>query len=655
MEWLTLSEAAECEMIKYNTAIYRYKRNYYETTKTVPSETGGKDRVYVAFDCLSDKAQKRYRKLMRDKIDESIEELIAEAEPTEVQSIEELTEEQRNQAQFWQSILNEWQSFRSEQKRSGGDYAGADEQFVELLKNRYPAMNFTVKTLYRKRKNYKEKGICALADMRGLHSKGKSTIDPQLWDIFESLWLDENQRTASLCYQLTKIWAEKNIEGWDGKIQSLSTFIRHIQNIPLPVQIYFREGDKACEDKAMPYIIRRYDNLESNDIWVGDNHTLDFMVRDEKGELHRYYITTYLDVKSRKIMACYVTANPDSNSNLYAMRRGFERYGIPKEFYLDNGREFLVHDIGGRGRRKTAKTNDHTPPTILERLGIKMTNARVRNGRAKIVERVFREVKENFSKLFLSYTGGNVLEKPERLKDILKKGGGVDVIKLNEYVQTWVDGYYNKKPHNGSGMNGMCPDEVWAKNLIRQRVAGSDELNLMLMRSTRMQKVGRLGVSLNISGEKFNYWDADFINNYQGQKVYVRYDPLNLSEVRVYDENDKYITSVKCELDTVCEYGANVDELKTAIQKIHAVKRNTKMYYKNRGLDKLTDADAIDLMMFKAKNNIENDGFAPNPKVLELVRANEDGTEIVQKAVGGDDFVIDTARMLENARKNKKG
>lgn len=647
--WLTLSEVAECENVDYNVIRVRNQRNVY-TTKTEKNPQGGKDLVYISFDCLSEKAKKRYRKIQQDKLSQTPDKDVCD----ETQSLEDLTAEQRDTALFWKNILDEWQSFRSEQKRSGESLGGADERFAEIIKARYPDLKFTVKTLYRKMKNYREKGVSSLADKRGLHSKGTSTIDPQLWDVFESLWLDESQRTASLCYKLTKVWAEKNIENWDGKIQSLATFNRHIKEIPLPVQIYFREGDKACEDKAMPYIIRRYDNLESNDIWVGDNHTLDFMVRDEKGELHRYYITTYLDVKSRKIMSCYVTANPDSNSNLYAMRRGFLKYGIPREFYLDNGREFLVHDIGGRGRRKTAKTDEHTPPTILKRLGIKMTNARVRNGRAKIVERVFREVKENFSKLFLSYTGGNVVEKPERLKGILKKGGGVDIANLNEFVQTWVDGYYNKQPHNGSGMRGKCPDEVWAENLIKQRLAGEDELNLMLMRSTRMQKVGRLGVYVKIAGEKINYWDTEFIKCYQGQKVYVRYDPLNLSQVRVYDENDRYLVSVKSDMSAIMDYGANVDDLKEAIHKVNAVKREMKSYRRNRGLDDLPDAEAIDLMMYKAKANIAEFDFKANPKVLELVRANEDA-EVTQKAVGGNDFVIDTAKMLENARKNKKG
>ena len=45
----------------------------------------------------------------------------------------------------------------------------------------------------------------------------------------------------------------------------------------------------------------------------------------------------------------------------------------------------------------------------------------VKNARAKIVERAFREVKEEFSRLFEGYTGGSITERPERLKGMAKK------------------------------------------------------------------------------------------------------------------------------------------------------------------------------------------------------------------------------------------
>ena len=53
-------------------------------------------------------------------------------------------------------------------------------------------------------------------------------------------------------------------------------------------------------------------------------------------------------------------------------------------------RSCLTFDFGGLGHRQKKSTKDRfSPPPIFERLGIKMVNARVRNAKAKIIERRF--------------------------------------------------------------------------------------------------------------------------------------------------------------------------------------------------------------------------------------------------------------------------
>lgn len=47
----------------------------------------------------------------------------------------------------------------------------------------------------------------------------------------------------------------------------------------------------------------------------------------------------------------------------------------------------------------------------------------VRNARAKIIERAFLDVKNEFSKMFEGYTGGTIMERPERLKKTGKEAG----------------------------------------------------------------------------------------------------------------------------------------------------------------------------------------------------------------------------------------
>lgn len=219
---------------------------------------------------------------------------------------------------------------------------------------------------------------------------------------------------------MTELEIKKNREDLQHllPLPSLSTFVRAVEKrIPVPALKYYRFGEKVFRDECGPYIRRKYGDLASNDIWVCDNHTFDVLINDGKTDKPvRVYLTAFLDVRSRKMMGWYVTDNPCSDATLMALRKGIERYGLPKLIYSDNGREFLTHDIGGRGFRKSRETDGHEPPTILQLMGIEFRTASVGNAKAKIIEREFREVKEQFSRLFDGYTGGTTAERPERLK-----------------------------------------------------------------------------------------------------------------------------------------------------------------------------------------------------------------------------------------------
>lgn len=89
------------------------------------------------------------------------------------------------------------------------------------------------------------------------------------------------------------------------------------------------------------------------------------------------------------------------------------------------------------------------PPGVFKRLGINMTNAIVRNAKAKIIERRFCDVKNDLSRLFNTYTGGTVVEKPERLKFVLKKDKIYTDEEFEEYVEMVLDYYFNMEEYNG--------------------------------------------------------------------------------------------------------------------------------------------------------------------------------------------------------------
>ena len=154
--------------------------------------------------------------------------------------------------------------------------------------------------------------------------------------------------------------------------------------------MYFRNGDKAFSDKCLPYVERLYDDLHANDVWIADNHTFDFFTAGKDGKVRRLYLTAFLDAKSGAMMGWNLTYAPSGDSTLLALRHGILRCGVPKAVYFDNGSEFLVSDIGGRGHRRRKDWNkDPLPPNILQFLGIEMHNAIVRNAKAKPIERTF--------------------------------------------------------------------------------------------------------------------------------------------------------------------------------------------------------------------------------------------------------------------------
>ena len=61
-EYVTLSEAAELEGVKYNTMVRRVSRKPEDfSTKTVKGETGGRDTVLVTVSSLSKQARNAWK------------------------------------------------------------------------------------------------------------------------------------------------------------------------------------------------------------------------------------------------------------------------------------------------------------------------------------------------------------------------------------------------------------------------------------------------------------------------------------------------------------------------------------------------------------------------------------------------------------------
>lgn len=594
----------------------------------------------VSLNDLSETAKiKYYAKVNKELPPIKKEVNIAEIEGR-VTDLNDLSEKQRDEAFFWESIIKQWRLYLETSELSK---MRATNRFISEY-NMNNKDKISERTLYRKWDIYSKYGTAALADMRSNKQSNNIGIDEDVWSVFISWWLDENRPSVAFCREMVIAYFEE--ERPDIEIPSVSTFYRGIKQIPEGVIRYFRYGDKAFKDSCLFYLKRNY-NFASNEYWTSDYHTLDMMVKDDDtGMIFRPHLVMWTDIRSRKVLSMRLAKTSNSDGVILTFRDAVREWGIPVNAYLDNGREFLVHDFGGRGRRKTSKAADYGIP-MLERLGVKMVNATVRNGRAKIIERQFKTMTDQFSKMFITYCGNRPENRPERHNSVLKNEKNIPLLsEIEKDLRNYIEGYYNNKTSKAEGLNGISPNECYDKHLIKKKTASSDQLDLLLLRSSRLKKFDRGGIYLDNKGTKVYFYNADMADKLIGNRFYIRYDSDKLDTVRLYDEEDRFVCTA--ERAVMGGYAGNIDE--DGIKYLNSVNKallNRVKAYKDvencKNIPKIQDV----LRAKATRMSVEKDGYEYSAKVLEIM-PNAEKSPLAR--VSGEGSIVNLERMIENAK-----
>lgn len=636
---LTIQEVVELEGKSWNAINKNIQRGKLSAQKIeVDCRCGFEYRV--SLNDLSETAKiKYYAKVNKELPPIKKEVNIAEIEER-VTDLNDLSEKQRDEAFFWESIIKQWRLYLETSELSK---MRATNRFISEY-NMNNKDKISERTLYRKWDIYSKYGTAALADMRSNKQSNNIGIDEDVWSVFISWWLDENRPSVAFCREMVIAYFEE--ERPDIEIPSVSTFYRGIKQIPEGVIRYFRYGDKAFKDSCLFYLKRNY-NFASNEYWTSDYHTLDMMVKDDDtGMVFRPHLVMWTDIRSRKVLSMRLAKTSNSDGVILTFRDAVREWGIPVNAYLDNGREFLVHDFGGRGRRKTSKAADYGIP-MLERLGVKMVNATVRNGRAKIIERQFKTMTDQFSKMFITYCGNRPENRPERHNSILKNEKNIPLLsEIEKDLRNYIEGYYNNKTSKAEGLNGISPNECYDKHLIKKKTASSDQLDLLLLRSSRLKKFDRGGIYLDNKGTKVYFYNADMADKLIGNRFYIRYDSDKLDTVRLYDEEDRFVCTA--ERAVMGGYAGNIDE--DGIKYLNSVNKallNRVKAYKDvencKNIPKIQDV----LRAKATRMSVEKDGYEYSAKVLEIM-PNAEKSPLAR--VSGEGSIVNLERMIENAK-----
>lgn len=465
---------------------------------------------------------------------------------------------------------------------SAGSKLEIVENFVENASKDFPQQMEVIKKLsvptlrrwfgvYLKNKT----NPLALSSGHGTN-KGVRRIDTEVLEAIRGLYKSKNKPNMMFVY-------ERIVAAFGTDAISYGTMRNYIKYDMTSVEKdKARMGAKEFKDTYSPYIIRGYDDIKAGQVWMSDGHDLEMMCyrgNKKKANGERYYgspkLIVWIDVKSRLITGWTLSWTETTESIAIALKRGIEKYGVPEQLFTDNGKAY---------KSKILKGTDELDG-IYASLGLEVSHALPYNAQSKHIERWFVDFKESFTKSSITYKGGNIAERPERMKsfamDKIAKGKILEQEELEAALEAFINyknhSYYalrretGRKAHRGRGMNNRTPLEVFnEENPVGERKMLSDEKLRLLFLYEEIRTVQQNGIEY--LGNTYEHENLYF---HQKEKVKIKFDPHDLRSIYVYLETGEFL----CKADKLQTAGWNND--------IDSIKAKANRHKKIAKLEKL--------------------------------------------------------------------
>lgn len=609
MIWLSTKEAAD--LLSYSDRAIRNKaKNGEYACRYTPSATGrGGKKMEILLGSLPEQAQKAYQNKYGE------DQIVFNETYTSTRS-------QKEKGKQRASAVAEYRKFLKQSEREGKKKKTEIMNLFVQKWNSEHDFHISTKSLYDWMRKSKSGQVDKLIDRRGGYNRGQTSIPEEYQKLFDSLYLQQTQPTVASCFEEVKIKASINGDLLPG-IKAFHNYVRNMNKAKL---IRAREGEKAFEDKCMPYTERDYDSQDPNNSWVSDHHLWDVFVRvpDGKGgwKLARPWGSYWMDIKSRKIMSSIVRIeSPNADIVLCSFGLGVEHFGIPAVVRLDNGRDYKAKDLFYPKDRYIISEEDEQSffSSIATNLQIYTSYSNPYNAKAKPIERVFNTFEGQFGKKYRSYAGSNAKKRPEDLKDL----NIMDVITLEEFIaqhNQYVYEIYNNSSHSGKGMYGRSPNQTYAEELFTIRRVSKEVLYFSLMRVKGERTVDRNGITFNGT----HFYNENCIN-YLKQRVLARYDPTKPEILYIFDLNENFLFIAQ-EVQKQ-EWGASAEDYKKENHRKKIARQKALNCY--RADNVIRSTESIGERLSRQAESLEKAAIA-KPKTIEVIR-NEKIEENLQR------------------------
>lgn len=272
------------------------------------------------------------------------------------------------------------------------------------------------------------------------------------------------------------------------------------------------EGAASYRDKHELVLRRQADR--PNAMWQSDHTLLDILVVGTDGKHARPWLTTILDDCSRAICGYTVFLGaPSAMNTALALRQAiwhksdpaWPMCGLPDVLYVDHGSDFISH---------------HLTRTAVD-LHIRLIHSTVARpqGRGKI-ERFFGTVNTELLADLPGYiTEGHPAPTPK-----------LSLAELDSAVEEFV-ATYNDRIHSEIGTS---PRIAWiAEGWLPRMPANLEDLDGLLLTVAQSRVVRRDGI--RFQGLRYV---SPTLAGYVGRSVVIRYDPRDITEIRVFDHDE---------------------------------------------------------------------------------------------------------------------
>jgi len=481
-------------------------------------------------------------------------------------------------------------------------------------------------------KEYEKTGVAAFLGKYGKNLKN-STVPDEAFAYWKSLVLQEGAPSYEYCWKLTlgRFCATKEQLA---NFPTADAFIRKLRATHNEAQICLaRYGKKKWSQKFAFAIDRDWSNVTAGSVWVCDHAQIDVLCLSDKSKAKREktlapWYTAWRDFKTGKhLSGDLYEDSPNSDHILQTFYYAALKFGLPETILIDNGKDFRSKDV--TGGRKSSKLDAVKATSTMSLLGIKVIFALPYNAQSKPIERDFKNIKEWFSKMLPGYRGGNILERPEKLKHEIYSGKILTFTAFKPLFETFINEVLNKMPSKGKALNGLSPDDLWNKENIIKRRVDKESLKLCCMRSSKAMTIGRHGIKDSEFG--VTYFD-EWLWNHPRTKVYLRRDPKDFNEAWVFNaETDECMGKafIRKQIAAFAETPIEKEKLKQAI----GIRRRQLKLAKEPGATVIRQSTEVILEDMEAAaklfgNNVEEQ----NQNVSELVRTPLDSVALNQRA-----------------------